>query len=151
MYPSLKQHISCTLCSSIMIQLGSFYSHVVTQCTIMCQCGLVLSVCPSVCVVPCRRTENVPNAEGNTPLHLAVINDNPQCVKLLLIHGADMHISKTCSCMKGLSSTTNSKREPCQCLYRHTQQKAEPLQCLVLKTESIITYDYVHAPVSASP
>ena len=36
----------------------------------------------------------MPNAEGNTPLHLAVMNDNPQCVKLLLIHGTDMHISE---------------------------------------------------------
>ena len=95
-YPSLKQHIPCTLHWSDVIQFGSPYSLVVTQCILMCQCGLALSVCLSVCLVlcPCRRTESVPNAEGNTPLHLAVINDNPQCVKLLLIHGADIHISK---------------------------------------------------------
>ena len=65
-----------------------FYSRVAKHYAVVCQCGLLL-------LYWCRRTENVPNAEGNTPLHLAVINDNPQCVKLLLIHGADMHISKS--------------------------------------------------------
>ena len=39
-------------------------------------------------------TENVLDAEGSSPLHLAVINDNPQCVKLLLNHRADINISK---------------------------------------------------------
>ncbi len=33
--------------------------------------------------------------DGNTPLHLAVSSDNPQCVKLLLNHGADLTISKS--------------------------------------------------------
>ncbi|XP_064381820.1 arf-GAP with SH3 domain, ANK repeat and PH domain-containing protein 1-like isoform X2 [Halichondria panicea] len=37
-------------------------------------------------------TENVVDDDGNTPLHLAVSNDNPQCVKLLLNHGADITI-----------------------------------------------------------
>ena len=41
-----------------------------------------------------RRTENLQDNEGNTPLHMAVSNDNPQCVKLLLIHGADVNRSE---------------------------------------------------------
>lgn len=36
------------------------------------------------------RTENTPDADGNTPLHLAVEYDVPQCVKLLLNHGANI-------------------------------------------------------------
>jgi len=36
------------------------------------------------------RTENCTDSDGNTPLHLAVHNDNPQCVKLLLNHGASI-------------------------------------------------------------
>ena len=35
------------------------------------------------------------DAEGSTPLHLAVLNDSPQCVKLLLTHRADINISKS--------------------------------------------------------
>ena len=34
------------------------------------------------------------DAEGSSPLHLAVINDNPQCVKLLLNHRANISTSK---------------------------------------------------------
>ena len=41
------------------------------------------------------RTENCVDSDGNTPLHLAVSNDLSQCVKLLLLHGADVAISKT--------------------------------------------------------
>ena len=36
------------------------------------------------------RTENTPDADGNTPLHLAVTYDVPQCIKLLLNHGANI-------------------------------------------------------------
>ena len=41
------------------------------------------------------RTENCLDSEGNTPIHLAVANDNPQCVKLLLNHGANITISRS--------------------------------------------------------
>ena len=34
------------------------------------------------------------DSEGNTPLHLAVDQDNAQCVKLLLCHRADLSISE---------------------------------------------------------
>lgn len=37
-------------------------------------------------------TENCMDSEGNTPLHLAVDQDNAQCVKLLLCHRADLSI-----------------------------------------------------------
>lgn len=40
------------------------------------------------------RTENCTDSDGNTPLHLAVHNDNPQCVKLLLNHGASITTSE---------------------------------------------------------
>ena len=45
----------------------------------------------------CRNTENVLDAEGSSPLHLAVANDSPQCVKLLLNHRADISISESLS------------------------------------------------------
>ncbi|XP_011402926.1 PREDICTED: arf-GAP with SH3 domain, ANK repeat and PH domain-containing protein 2-like [Amphimedon queenslandica] len=39
------------------------------------------------------RTENVPDEEeGNTPLHIATLTDNPQCIKLLLNHNANPNI-----------------------------------------------------------
>ena len=41
-----------------------------------------------------RNTENILDAEGSSPLHLAVMNDNPQCVKLLLNHRAHITTSK---------------------------------------------------------
>lgn len=47
-----------------------------------------------LCTLLPRNTENVLDAEGSSPLHLAVLNDNPQCVKLLLNHRADISISK---------------------------------------------------------
>ena len=40
------------------------------------------------------RTENCVDAEGNTPLHLAVSSDHSHCVKLLLLHGSDSTISE---------------------------------------------------------
>lgn len=41
------------------------------------------------------RTENVPEEEeGNTPLHIATLTDNPQCIKLLLNHNANPNISE---------------------------------------------------------
>ena len=40
------------------------------------------------------RIENCTDSDGNTPLHLAVHNDNPQCVKLLLNHGANITTSE---------------------------------------------------------
>ena len=72
-------------------------------------CTLYYDVTVHECA-PCRRTENVLNAEGNTPLHLAVINDNPQCVKLLLIHGADMHMSKhRAGCLNWVASSPGQR------------------------------------------
>lgn len=41
-----------------------------------------------------RSTENVLDEEGTAPLHMAVINDNPQCIKLLLNHRANINISE---------------------------------------------------------
>lgn len=32
--------------------------------------------------------------DGNTPLHIATLTDNPQCIKLLLNHGASVGISE---------------------------------------------------------
>ena len=41
------------------------------------------------------RTENVPDEEeGNTPLHIATLTDNPQCIKLLLNHNANLNASE---------------------------------------------------------
>lgn len=54
-------------------------------------------ICLSVCLsaVPLTsHTENCTDGEGNTPLHSAVVYDNPQCVKLLLNHGASITASK---------------------------------------------------------
>ncbi len=50
---------------------------------VRCHCPLSL----------CSHTENCVDQEGNTPLHLAVFCDNPQCMKLLLNHGAAVDAS----------------------------------------------------------
>lgn len=40
------------------------------------------------------RSENEPDSEGNTPLHIATLTDSPQCIKLLLNHNASVTASK---------------------------------------------------------
>lgn len=39
------------------------------------------------------RFDGVENEQGNTPLHVAALTDNPLCVKLLLNHNASVHAS----------------------------------------------------------
>lgn len=38
-------------------------------------------------------TLNSRNSDGHTPMHLACLNDKPECVKALLLMGADVNIS----------------------------------------------------------
>ena len=40
------------------------------------------------------RSENQPDSEGNSPLHIATLTDSPQCIKLLLNHNASVTTSK---------------------------------------------------------
>lgn len=40
-------------------------------------------------------TLNSRNSDGYTPMHLACLNDKPECVKALLLMGADVNISAT--------------------------------------------------------
>lgn len=40
------------------------------------------------------RSENQVDSFGNTPLHIAVLTDNPQCIKLLLNHNSSISTSE---------------------------------------------------------
>ena len=40
------------------------------------------------------RGENCVDCMGNTPLHIAALTDNPQCIKLLLNHNANLTTSE---------------------------------------------------------
>ena len=46
------------------------------------------------------RGENCADSLGNTPLHVAALTDNPQCIKLLLNHNANLSLSECkCKCL----------------------------------------------------
>jgi Arf-GAP/SH3 domain/ANK repeat/PH domain-containing protein len=42
------------------------------------------------------RNENEVDLGGNTPLHIAALTDNPQCIKLLLNHNSNVNLSESC-------------------------------------------------------
>ncbi|CAH1391379.1 unnamed protein product [Nezara viridula] len=46
-------------------------------------------------LVRCGANVNIPNLDGNTPLHLAISNVNAASTLALLLHGADPYISNT--------------------------------------------------------
>ncbi|XP_066992758.1 85/88 kDa calcium-independent phospholipase A2 [Anabrus simplex] len=51
---------------------------------------------------------NLRNANGHTPLHIACLSDKPECVKALLIAGADVNIAATQASVKPTSTSSTT-------------------------------------------
>jgi Arf-GAP/SH3 domain/ANK repeat/PH domain-containing protein len=68
------------------------------------------------------RTENCVDSEGNTPLHLAVGNDLAQCVKLLLLHGADSTIKNNAG-VSPVDIARDKSHEECLELLQDAEKK----------------------------
>jgi calcium-independent phospholipase A2 len=80
---------------------------------------------------------NYRNLEGYTPLHLACLADKPECVKALIVAGADVNIAASQTSVHSLSSSAT----PSGCLgdFVHVNQKKLHAQvCLFISVELLV-------------